>query len=141
MLWHEKKFSFHFIFIMKFWTYHVHNMKIKTNIVAHNKISVVVSTSLLQNTWKLHHRVILAQDYLGRHFAASIWFSQKLLFWQNLCVTLIIISTKVFYPSMKLILWEYKNTFFKYEKIFCNMNIILLKYEIRRNILKNISRM
>ena len=101
VLWHEKKFSFHFIFIMKFWTYHVHNMKIKTNIVAHNKISVVVSTSLLQNTWKLHHRVILAQDYLGRHFAASIWFSQKLLFWQNLCVTLIIISTKVFYPNMK----------------------------------------
>ena len=35
---------------MKLITYHVHNMKIKTNIVAQSRISVVVSTSLLQNT-------------------------------------------------------------------------------------------
>ena len=42
-----------YVLVVNLITYHVHNMKIKTNIVAQSRISVVVSTSSLQNTNKL----------------------------------------------------------------------------------------
>ena len=78
---------------------------------------------------KLHHRVILAQDYLGRDFTASFWISQKLLFWQNLCVSLIYIpkfSTqkwkKLKYEKWKKMFLRFEKMFFEYEKILVECN-------------------
>ena len=102
-------------------------MKIKTNIVAHNKISVVVSTSLLQNTCKTPSSCYLSTRLFGSRLYCFILNFTKIIVLTK-PVREFNIYTKVFYPKMKKIkIWKMKKNVFEIWKMFLEYEKILVE--------------